>query len=223
MPPSSLRNVLDGLDRIPTWKVSFEIEPYSWAAFAKSDLDSMSVWPNSSRTNPRRPRRTRLRCLTDSAMHGTSAANPTSVQLIYGGRAIQSVFPDVKVDTYAVKSPAGPTASQLLKSLGYKRAVLKNSTCWGGYHASTLDADLIRWTAPTVLASPPSHATPSKASSPRHHRKLPTPFQFPRPRRRKSDRQSLRHHPPGHGLARPPLATRHRPANRELNETCHLA
>ena len=30
MPPDSLRNVLDGLDKFPTWKVSFEIEPYSW-------------------------------------------------------------------------------------------------------------------------------------------------------------------------------------------------
>src|SRR5688572_24526422 len=42
MPPDSLRNVLDGLDRFPTWKVTFEIEPYSWAAFAKSDPASVA-------------------------------------------------------------------------------------------------------------------------------------------------------------------------------------
>jgi alpha-mannosidase len=29
MPPDSLRNVLDGLDKFPRWKVTFEIEPYS--------------------------------------------------------------------------------------------------------------------------------------------------------------------------------------------------
>ena len=37
MPADSLRNVLDGLDKFPRWKVSFEIEPYSWAVFAKND------------------------------------------------------------------------------------------------------------------------------------------------------------------------------------------
>src|SRR5947208_1275567 len=41
MPPASLRNVMDGLDRYPKWKVSFEIEPYSWAAFEKSDPESI--------------------------------------------------------------------------------------------------------------------------------------------------------------------------------------
>src|SRR6476661_6000582 len=41
MPPASLRNVMDGLDRYPTWKVSFEIEPYSWAAFEKTDPESI--------------------------------------------------------------------------------------------------------------------------------------------------------------------------------------
>ena len=41
MPADSLRNVLDGLDRFPKWKVSFEIEPYSWAVFAKSDPASI--------------------------------------------------------------------------------------------------------------------------------------------------------------------------------------
>ena len=41
MPPESLRNVLDGLEKSPRWKVTFEIEPYSWAAFAKSDPQSI--------------------------------------------------------------------------------------------------------------------------------------------------------------------------------------
>src|SRR5215212_1862481 len=41
MPPDSLRNVLDGLDRFPRWKVTFEIEPYSWAVFAEKDPESI--------------------------------------------------------------------------------------------------------------------------------------------------------------------------------------
>src|SRR5881394_418912 len=41
MPPDSLRNVLDGLDKFPRWKVTFEIEPYSWAVFAKNDPRSI--------------------------------------------------------------------------------------------------------------------------------------------------------------------------------------
>jgi len=65
------------------------------------------------------------------------------------------------VDTYAVQEPCWTNCLPgLLKSLGYQRAVLKNSTCWGGYHGPTIDADLIHWSGPdgTSLPAVPRYA-----------------------------------------------------------------
>ena len=155
MPRTSLKNVLDGLDHYPGWKVSFEIEPYSWAVFAKSDPQSIE----------------RLRKFLDddtpaarvelvSAAYGQTYAwningESNIRQLIYGREEIHAVFPKVRVDTYAVQEPCWTSClPQLLKSLGYKRAVLPNSTCWGGYHAPTLDADLMNWIGPDGSSIP---------------------------------------------------------------------
>ena len=70
-------------------------------------------------------------------------------QIAYGLAELRAIFPDLVVDTYAVQEPCWTSClPQILKSFGYRRAVLKNSTCWGGYYASTLDADLVNWTGP---------------------------------------------------------------------------
>jgi alpha-mannosidase len=77
----------------------------------------------------------------------------------------------VKVETYAVQEPCWTNClPQLLKSLGYKRAVLKNSTCWGGYHGPSLDADLILWTGPDGTAIPAVPRYAANAVEVRLHR-----------------------------------------------------
>jgi alpha-mannosidase len=161
MPPASLKNVMDGLEKYPGWKVSFEIEPYSWAAFEKSDPESIKRLGNflADKTAAARVE------LVSGAYGQTYAWNISGEsnirQLVYGGREIAAVFPDVKVDTYAVQEPCWTSClPQLLRSLGYKRAVLKNSTCWGGYYGPTIDADLIEWTGPdgTSIPAAPRYA-----------------------------------------------------------------
>ena len=162
MPPPSLRNVLDGLDKFPHWKVSFEIEPYSWAVFAKTDPKSIE----------------RLRrFLSDATPSGRvevvsgaygqaymwNASGESNIrQIAYGLAELRAVFPDIVVDTYAVQEPCWTSClPQILKSFGYRRAVLKNSTCWGGYYASTLDADTIHWVGPdgTAITTIPRYAS----------------------------------------------------------------
>ena len=69
--------------------------------------------------------------------------------IAYGLTELHAVFPELVVDTYAVQEPCWTSClPQLLRSFGYRRAVLKNSTCWGGYHAPTVDADLVHWIGP---------------------------------------------------------------------------
>ena len=155
MPARSLANVLDGLDRFPEWKVSFEIEPYSWAAFAKSDPASIEKMRKHLSVDPLEARIE----FVSGAYGQTYAWNINGEsnirQLIYGVAEINAVFPDVKVDTYAVQEPCWTSClPQILKSLGYKRAVLDNSTDWGGYHATTLNADLMHWQSPDGTSIP---------------------------------------------------------------------
>lgn len=155
MPQSSLPNVLDGLEKFPHWKVTFEIEPYSWAVFAKSDPHSIE----------------RLkRFLADATPAGRieivsgaygqpymwNASGECNIRhLAYGLAELHAVFPELIVDTYAVQEPCWTSClPQILKSFGYRRAVLKNSTCWGGYHAPTLDADLVHWVGPDGSSIP---------------------------------------------------------------------
>ncbi len=161
MPPDSLRNVLDGLEKFPRWKVSFEIEPYSWAVFAKSD--------------PRATERLR-RFLADqdpaarveivsgayAQPYAWNASGESNIRHIaYGLAELHAVFPNLIVDTYAVQEPCWTSClPQLLRSFGYRRAVLKNSTCWGGYHGPTADADLVNWVGPdgTSIVTVPQYA-----------------------------------------------------------------
>ena len=161
MPPDSLRNVLDGLGKFPHWKVTFEIEPYSWAVFANSDPQSIE----------------RLkRFLADATPAGRveivsgaygqpymwNASGESIVRHIaYGLAELRAAFPGVSVDTYAVQEPCWTSClPQVLRSFGYRRAVLKNSTCWGGYHAPMLDADTVHWVGPdgTRITAVPRYA-----------------------------------------------------------------
>ena len=149
MPPDSLRNVLDGLDRFPQWKVTFEIEPYSWAVFARTDPHSIErLRKHLADAGP--AARVEMVSGAWGQGYGWNASGESNIrQIAYGLAELRAVFPDLVVDTYAVQEPCWTSClPQLLKSFGYRRAVLKNSTCWGGYHAPTIDADLVNWAGP---------------------------------------------------------------------------
>jgi alpha-mannosidase len=66
--------------------------------------------------------------------------------LQHGLRKIREQFPTAAVSIYAVQEPCWASClPQLLVSLGFKGASLKNaSTAWGGY-SSGFDAELVNW------------------------------------------------------------------------------
>ncbi|HEY2586354.1 MAG TPA: twin-arginine translocation signal domain-containing protein [Tepidisphaeraceae bacterium] len=161
MPPASLRNVLDGLDKVPRWKVSFEIEPYSWAVFAKSDPESIERLRRFLADATPAGRVEIVSGAYGQAYMWNASGECNIRQIAHGLAELRAVFPDLVVDTYAVQEPCWTSClPQILKSFGYRRAVLKNSTCWGGYHAPTLDADLVHWVGPdgTGITTVPRYA-----------------------------------------------------------------
>jgi alpha-mannosidase len=155
MPPDSLRNVLDGLDKFPTWKVSFEIEPYSWAVFAKNDPASIERL-RKFLADATPAGRVEIVSGAYGQPYAWNASGESNIrQIAYGLEELRAVFPGIVVDTYAVQEPCWTSClPQLLKSFGYRRAVLKNSTCWGGYPAPMVDADLVDWVGPDGSSIP---------------------------------------------------------------------
>jgi len=75
--------------------------------------------------------------------------------LTMGLAVLKEHFPFLKVETYAVQEPCWTSAlPQILRSLGFKRAVLKNpSTAWGGYSRG-FPADICLWEGPDATTIP---------------------------------------------------------------------
>ncbi len=148
MAPGSVADVLHGLEANPDWRVELEIEPisfeylrrhepdvfYKLKEFAEAPYDEVRVeFPSAGFAQPF--------CW---AISGESVIR----QLVYGKRLINKAFPKAVVDTYAVQEPCFSSAlPQLLNQLGFKRASLKNSTCWGGYTAGK-DLEICFWVGP---------------------------------------------------------------------------
>lgn len=161
MPPDSLRNVLDGLDKFPNWKVTFEIEPYSWAAFDKTDPEAMKRLRRFLADATPAGRVEIVSGAYGQAYMWNASGESNVRQIAYGLAELRAAFPGLVVDTYAVQEPCWTSClPQILRSFGYRRAVLKNSTCWGGYHAPAVDADLVHWVGPdgTRITAVPRYA-----------------------------------------------------------------
>lgn len=148
MAPGSVADVLHGLEANPDWRVELEIEPisfeylrrtepdvfYKLKKFVEAPYDEVRVeLPSAGYAQPF--------CW---AISGESIIR----HLVYGNRLINKAFPKAVVDTYAVQEPCFSSAlPQLLNQLGFKRASLKNSTCWGGYTAGK-DMEICFWVGP---------------------------------------------------------------------------
>ena len=99
MPPASLKNVLDGLDRFPKWKVSFEIEPYSWAIFAKSDPASIERLKKFLADGTAAGRVELVSGAYGQAYMWNASGECNIRQIEYGLRELREALPGVVVDT----------------------------------------------------------------------------------------------------------------------------
>ncbi len=137
--------IVDQFHQHPEWKINLEIEPETW--------DTVQV---------RTPEAYRQfeKIATDKRMEFT---NPTYAQpycynisgesiirqFEYGMKKINQHFPEVEFTTYSVEEPCFTgSLPQILKSFGFRYAVLKNpNTCWGGY-TQAYGGELVNWVGP---------------------------------------------------------------------------
>ncbi len=161
MPPGAWRDILNALRELKAWKLSLDIEPESWAALHESDPQAYrELKVHLDRHDP--DARVEMVGCTFSQPYGWAVGGESNIrQLLRGCEVIRQHFPNAVLNTYAVQEPCWASClPQILISLGFTGAVLRDaSTAWGGYPAG-FDAELVKWVGPdgTELTTVPRYA-----------------------------------------------------------------
>ncbi len=154
MPAGAWRDILNRLRSFPAWKVSLDIEPASWEVLRRRDP---AVFAAFARLLADHSPAARVEIVGGSysqpdfwVLGGESLIR----QFQFGLRTLHQTLPGVRVDTYATQEPCFTSQlPQLLRSLGYKRAVMKNNTAFYGYMTGR-DADTLDWVGPDGSSIP---------------------------------------------------------------------
>lgn len=148
------RFITDNYYNHPEWRISLEIEPETWDSVKLRTPEDYSIFKKivtGERVEFTNPTYAQPYCYNIS---GESIIR----QFEYGIKKINSHFPDVRFTTYSVEEPCFTSClPQILKSFGFRYAVLKNpNTCWGGYTRAH-GKDLVNWIGPdgtSILSVP---------------------------------------------------------------------
>jgi alpha-mannosidase len=156
--------LVEQLKANPDWKINLEIEPETWdvvrvsepAAYAafKAILADQSDAGHIEIVNP---------TYAQSYLFQSSGESLIR-QFDHGIRKLREHFPNAVFTTYSSEEPCFTSClPPVLKSFGFKFAVLKNpDTCWGGY-TTTHGGELVNWIGPdgTSILTVPRYACES--------------------------------------------------------------
>ena len=161
MPAGAWRDVFNALRDLPKWKLSLDIEPESWDVLRRTDPQAYRELKAHLDQHGPNARVEMVGC-TYSQPYGWAIGGESNVrQLVRGCEVIREHFPNAVLVTYAVQEPCWASClPQILKSLGFTGAVLRDaSTAWGGYPAG-FDAEVVNWAGPdgTLLPMVPRYA-----------------------------------------------------------------
>lgn len=161
MPAGAWRDIVTRLQTTPAWKLCLDIEAASWTHVAEEDPQSYEKIKQYLTASPLSARLEMVGG-TFSQPYGWAITGESNIrQLVRGLEVIRASFPGLAIDTYAVQEPCWASClPQILVSLGFKAAVLKNpSTAWGGYSVG-MDAETVNWIGPdgTSIGAVPRYA-----------------------------------------------------------------
>ena len=161
MPLGCWRDILEMLRMCPEWKLSVDVEPISWEFLMSRDPAAYDEIREMLRDQSIG---SRLEMVSGSYAqpYGWITDGESNIRHITMGiDLLKKHFPWMEVKTYAVQEPCWTSAlPQILKSLRFERAVLKDpSTAWGGYSAG-FDAEICLWKGPdgTLIPLVPRYA-----------------------------------------------------------------
>jgi alpha-mannosidase len=153
MPMGSWRDILNVMRDLPEWKLSLDVEAHSWAELLRRDPQAYAEL--KTYLDDRGPSaRIEIVGCTSNQPYGWAIGGESNIrQLVRGCELIREHFPATLLTTYAVQEPCWSSClPQILISLGFTGAVLRDpSTAWAGYPAG-FDAELVRWVGPDGTA-----------------------------------------------------------------------
>ena len=149
IPEWQTKFMLEKLKEFPDWRINLELEPESWDTIKLRDRISyeqfqkvfadQSVNGQIEYVNP---------SYGQSYLYNISGESVIR-QFTYGMQKLKQHFPSAKFTTYSSEEPCFTSAlPQVLVSLGFQYASLKNpNTCWGGY-TRAFGGEFIKWVGP---------------------------------------------------------------------------
>ena len=149
MPLGCWRDIVEAMQARPDWKLSLDVEAPSWEVLEREDPDSYSR-VQAYIENRDGQGRMEITGGTFSQPYGWAITGESNIrQLQRGLELIHRQFKTARVETYAVQEPCWASCMpQILRSLGFTGASLKNaSTAWGGY-TQGFDAERVNWIGP---------------------------------------------------------------------------
>lgn len=143
------RDILEMMKQNPEWKISIDMEAISWDYLEYRDPDSYLQLREMLKDQSAESRVEIVAGSLGQPYCWTIGGESNIRHLTMGFKILAKHFPWLKVETYAVQEPCWTSAlPQILKSMGFKRAVLKNpSTAWAGY-SEGIDEETCLWEGP---------------------------------------------------------------------------
>ena len=157
-PPGYTGFIVEQLKANPNWKINLEIEPDTWDVVRVSEPGAYRAFKAilEDRSDAGRIEIVNPTYAQSYLFQGSGESVIRQFDL--GIRKTREHFPNVVLKTYSSEEPCFTSClPAVLKSFGYKYAVLKNpDTCWGGY-TTARGGELVNWIGPdgsSILAVP---------------------------------------------------------------------
>jgi len=148
-PSSFTRFMVESLERHPQWKLNLEIEPETWDFASEDTPEDFARFKALAEDQSADGRIEFVNPAYGQAYLWNIPGESVIQQLDRGILKLREHFPNALLTTYCSEEPCFTSALPgILKSFGFKHAVLKNpNTCWGGY-TRAFGGELVNWIGP---------------------------------------------------------------------------
>jgi alpha-mannosidase len=154
-PPSFTQFIVDSMQANPGWKLNLEIEPATWDFVSTNTPDAYAAFKQLAADQSVSGRIEFINPAYAQSYLWDISGESIIQQFARGMEKIRAHFPNAQFATYSCEEPCFTSALPgVLKSFGFKYAVLKNpDTCWGGY-TRAFGGELVNWIGPDGTAIP---------------------------------------------------------------------
>ncbi len=154
-PPYVTQFLVDQLREHPDWRINLEIEPPTWDVVQTNTPSAYAAFKELAADQSAAGRIEFVNPQYGQSYLWNITGESIVRQFDYGSAKLREHFPNAAFSTYASEEPMFTSAlPEILRSFGFKDAVLKNpDTCWGGY-TRAFGGELVNWIGPDGTGIP---------------------------------------------------------------------